>query len=551
MLYVFISVRLRADWGDHAAIDETGGTIRHLGGAEVRARVIRSKSGSADAGVQPLSTAGQGMTPFADAVLALGKDERHGEQIVSFHALPWSQGRSFADSGLLGEKYRLLFGPEFLASEVSYSSGALDSYVRPTASLDLAQQLAADAFGANYTFFVTCGTTIANQVAFEALAGTQRRVLVDRTAHQSLHVAVGHSRAAVEYAPSTETLHEAGELLLDVPQMLKMVETAARSGRPYETVILAASSYDGLLYDMDQILPACLKVSPTTAFLVDEAWAAINTFHPRLRPFTAMYAAERLAAAGTPITLLVTQSAHKSMSAARQGSYLHVVSDATMVARVASILYGRHTTSPSIPILASLDLARAHAQSDGARLLQYELDLAEKIRATIADDARLAQYRTASFPVTDSAHGRYFVPDPTKVLIDVTGLGIEGDEARLRLFHDYGIYVSRTVPRGFLANLHIGISDADVNRLLGALRSIARREYGRMSRRAALPVDPGAIVDGLVIAYPPGVPIAVPGELWTDQLRERVKAGRHGGAEIYILPVDQTNNFSTIDTDVS
>jgi arginine/lysine/ornithine decarboxylase len=92
------------------------------------------------------------MTPFADAVLALRKDQRHGEQIVSFHALPWSQGRSLADSGLLGEKYRLLFGPEFLASEVSYSNGALDSYVRPTASLDLAQQLAADAFGASYTF---------------------------------------------------------------------------------------------------------------------------------------------------------------------------------------------------------------------------------------------------------------------------------------------------------------------------------------------------------------------------------------------------------------
>jgi arginine/lysine/ornithine decarboxylase len=115
-------------------------------------------------------------TPFADEVLRLRRDGRLEEPIVSFHALPWSQGRSLVGAGQIGEKYRLLFGEAFLKTEVTYSSGVLDSYFHPTASLYLAPHLAAEAFRADYTFFLTCGTSIANQVAFDALAGQDKRV---------------------------------------------------------------------------------------------------------------------------------------------------------------------------------------------------------------------------------------------------------------------------------------------------------------------------------------------------------------------------------------
>jgi Orn/Lys/Arg decarboxylase, major domain len=67
---------------------------------------------------------------------------------MSFHALPWGQGRSLAGAGPIGEKYRQLFGEAFLDTEVTYSAGVLDSYFQPSASLDLAQHLAAEAFRA-------------------------------------------------------------------------------------------------------------------------------------------------------------------------------------------------------------------------------------------------------------------------------------------------------------------------------------------------------------------------------------------------------------------
>ncbi|HZE50076.1 MAG TPA: hypothetical protein VE074_10980, partial [Jatrophihabitantaceae bacterium] len=122
---------------------------------------------------------------------------------------------------------------------------------------------------------------------------------------------------------------------------------------------------------------------------------------------------------------------------------------------------------------------------------------------------------------------------------DVTELGLRGDEVRQRLIRDYGIYVSRTLQHGFLVNLHIGITADDVERLLGALRSLARREHGRLYARPDLVNDAAATVDRLLIAYPPGVPLAVPGEPWTDQLRQRVDASRRGGADIYTLPAGE------------
>ncbi len=357
-------------------------------------------------------------TPFADAVLRLRRHEPEGDQIVSFHALPWSQGRSLTDAGALGTKYRLLFGDAYLDTEVSLSGDALDSFFRPEASLDLAQQLAADAFGADYTFFVTSGTTLANQVGVNVLAGAGRRILLDRTAHQSLHLAAAQSAATVDYAPVSELLRVAGQALLDVGGLIAMVAAAAERGTPYDAIVLAAASYDGVLYDVHSIISACHDASPTTAFLVDEAWSAINAFHPQLRPMTALAAAERMAEAGTPVTLLVTHSAHKSMSAARQGSYLHAVGDPDLLARVAVALYGRHTTSPSIPILASLDLARAHAESDGRRLVQRAIDLAATLRSTIEHDPALSGCRVVPDPVAGMGMGMsdrgYFATDPTK-----------------------------------------------------------------------------------------------------------------------------------------
>lgn len=478
-------------------------------------------------------------TPFADAVLGLGDPREAGEEIVSFHALPLSRGNGLRGDERVLERFRKLLGGGFLDHEVTYSGEVLDSFFRPTASLDHAQHLAAQAFGADRTFFVTCGTTLANQVAFDALCRRGDRVLLDRTAHQSLHVAAAHSAAEIEYGPLSNDVGHGGQPLTDVAEMIARVERAAAQGAPFDTVVLAAASYDGLIYDLHAILEACARTSPSTRYLVDEAWSAIFAFHPELRRLSALDAARRLAQGGTPVTMVVTHSAHKSMNSMRQGSYLHVAGDSGLADVVASILHGRHTTSPSVPILASLDLARAHAVLDGEHLLDNAMRLAERLRNAITSDPDLAQIRMAN-PLPGQPVPSWIAADPTKVLIEVDDLGLTGAAARSSLFRDYGIYVCRTTATGFLVNFHIGIDDDDLDRLLDALRSLASRERGtgrrfdrELTHLPQLEVDD--VVDAIVIAYPPGVPLAFPGEAWTEAIQATIEDSRRRGADIVVL----------------
>lgn len=75
-------------------------------------------------------------TPFADALLRMA-----GTGIGSLHALPAWQGHSVRHSPLR-DKYDRLFGPAYLASDLSFSSPVLDSFFRPRTCLARAQQLA-------------------------------------------------------------------------------------------------------------------------------------------------------------------------------------------------------------------------------------------------------------------------------------------------------------------------------------------------------------------------------------------------------------------------
>src|SRR5699024_4633805 len=129
-------------------------------------------------------------------------------------------------------------------------------------------------------------------------------------------------------------------------------------------ITLTNCTFDGIVYDPYKVMSECLAIKPDLVFLWDEAWFAFARFHPVTRKRTAMYAAERLEEAlstdahaaafreqqkrlydpdtGAPapdevwldeellpppdasIRVYATQSTHKTLTALRQGSMIHV-----------------------------------------------------------------------------------------------------------------------------------------------------------------------------------------------------------------------------------
>ena len=118
-----------------------------------------------------------------------------------FHALPISRGNSVVNSQWIHDMSDF-YGLNVFLAETSATSGGLDSLLEPHGPMKEAQLMAARAFGARQTFFVTNGTSTANKIVTQSLVAPGDIVLVDRNCHKSHHYAQVLAGSNVAYLDS-------------------------------------------------------------------------------------------------------------------------------------------------------------------------------------------------------------------------------------------------------------------------------------------------------------------------------------------------------------
>ena len=369
-------------------------------------------------------------TPFFAAI------QDHARRPVGvFHALPVARGGSVVGSKWISDLAEF-YGLNLLLAETSATSGGLDSLLAPVRTLKKAQELAARAFGAKHTFFVTNGTSTANKIVHQALVSPNDVVMVDRNCHKSHHHAVmltGARPAYLEAYPLNDFAFYGAVPIDRIKQLLLDYRAAGRLDE-VRMVTLTNCTFDGIVYDPERVMAECLAIKPDLVFLWDEAWFAFAAFHPVTRRRTAMAAAKRLEARlassaheqeyreqqarlfgpdGAPapdeawlaerllpspqarIRVYATQSTHKTLTSLRQGSMIHVydqdwVRDAYEPFHEA---YMTHTsTSPNYQILSSLDLGRRQVELEGFELVQRQLDLATSLSQAVARHPLLRKF---------------------------------------------------------------------------------------------------------------------------------------------------------------
>jgi len=361
-------------------------------------------------------------TPFFSAI------QDHARRPVGvFHALPIARGGSVVSSKWITDLADF-YGLNLLLAETSATSGGLDSLLAPVHTLKKAQELAARAFGAKHTFFVTNGTSTANKIVHQALTAPGDVVLVDRNCHKSHHHAVmltGSRPAYLEAYPLNDFAFYGAVPLGRIKQLLLEYRAAGRLDE-VRMVTLTNCTFDGIVYDPERVMAECLAIKPDLVFLWDEAWFAFAAFHPVTRRRTAMAAAKRLAERlkstahaqefqdqrarlfgpdGEPaadavwlkerllpspdarVRVYATQSTHKTLTSLRQGSMIHVY-DQDWVREAEEPFHEAYmthtTTSPNYQILTSLDLGRRQVELEGFELVQRQLDLATSLSQAIA-----------------------------------------------------------------------------------------------------------------------------------------------------------------------
>ncbi|MCX2749152.1 aminotransferase class I/II-fold pyridoxal phosphate-dependent enzyme [Arthrobacter sp. MI7-26] len=214
-----------------------------------------------------------------------------------FHALPVSRGGSVIHSKWindLGEFY----GLNLLLAETSATSGGLDSLLDPHGSLKQAQKLAARAFGAQKSLFVTNGTSTANKIVHQSILAPGDVVLVDRNCHKSHHYALMLAGAQVSYLDAYPLNDFSFYGAVPLESIKRMLLDYRRSGRLHEVKMLALTNctFDGIVYDVERVMEECLAIKPDLVFLWDEAWFAFAGFHHIYRRRTAMASARSLEA---------------------------------------------------------------------------------------------------------------------------------------------------------------------------------------------------------------------------------------------------------------
>ena len=459
-----------------------------------------------------------------------------------FHALPISRGASVGSSPWIRDMADF-YGTNLLLAETSATSGGLDSLLDPHGSIKRAQDLAARAFGAQRTYFVTNGTSTANKIVHQSLLAPGDVVLVDRNCHKSHHYAFMLAGARVSYLDAYPLDKYAFYGAVPVASLKRRLLEYRRAGRLHEVkmVTLTNCTFDGVVYDVERVMEECLAIKPDLVFLWDEAWFAFARSHPVYRRRTGMAAAAALEAAfsspayaarhaeqaaalhdpatGEPIddeawlnTRLIpdpakarlrvyaTQSTHKTLTSLRQGSMIHVYDQDFAESNQESFreAYMTHTsTSPNYQILASLDIGRRQVELEGFGLVQRQSDLAVSVAQAVARHPLLKKYfrvlssrdligpqyreTTSTMPLRDGLaeledawQRDEFVIDPSRLTLDISRTGIDGDTFRHSyLMDDHGIQVNKTSRNTVLFMTNIGTSRSSVAYLIEVLVKLA------------------------------------------------------------------------------
>ncbi|MEJ8655384.1 amino acid decarboxylase [Streptomyces sp. MS1.AVA.4] len=425
-----------------------------------------------------------------------------------------------ADTASFGPLTSLL-GPEALRLDFPPLLDGID--LGPTAPLGEALSLAAEAWGARRTWFLTNGASQGNQIASLVTPALGRVLVVQRSVHSSVIdglVLSGLEAAFVQPSVDEEQGIAHGVTAEDLAKALAEHPDAAAA-------YVVSPSYFGAVADVRALAETAHAAG--VPLIVDEAWGSHFGFHPALPGNALSQGAD-----------LVTSSTHKLAGSLTQSAMLHLghgpFADRLepLVDRAFRLV---QSTSASALLMASLDLARATLVA-GHDAIGASVEAADTVRRVIR---RLGRYAIVSdsfglFPDIAAA-------DPLRIAIDTRSGGISGHEARRLLSRDHQIMVEVATDSAIVAVVGAG-AVPDTDRFIEALhclptplvdagpddrsrlrlpapgpaRLTAREAFLCPSRSVPAGEAVGMISADTLAAYPPGIPNVLPGEVITAEV---------------------------------
>jgi arginine/lysine/ornithine decarboxylase len=427
-----------------------------------------------------------------------------------------------------------IMGADVFRSDVLTLNG-LDDRRESQGVVSQAQELMADAVGAERAFFSTCGSSLSVKASIMSVAGPGEKLLISRNAHKS--VISGLIISGVQ--PVWVHPHFDAERNLAHPPEPDGVRAALEANPDVKGMLLITPTDWGTCADIAGVSALCHERD--LPLIVDEAWGAHLPFHSDLPAWGMDAGAD-----------LVVTSVHKMGGAVEQSSVFHLQGDRINP----DVLSAREdilgTTSYSSLVYLSLDGWRRQMVEHGQQLLETALGRAHRIRREIDGMSGLDLMGREVIGT-----GGAFDLDPLALTIDVRQLGITGYQATEWLRAQRHIDIGSADACRISARLTHADDDETERLLIEGLRALVQNAGSMerpptvdlpapralelesvMSPRAAFfaPVEQvpvaeaaGRVVAELISPYPPGVPVLAPGERITQEVLDYLTTGVQAG----------------------
>ena len=403
----------------------------------------------------------------------------------------------------------------------------LDLLDHPRGVIRDAESLLANLYGADEGFFLVNGSTFGVQAMIMAACPPGAKILLPRNVHKSaINALILTGAVPVFLAPETDARWGISHGLT-----LETVKEAVSEHPDAAALLVVNPTYYGAASDLAAIVAYCHRRQ--IAVLVDEAHGAHLHFHDDL-PKSAMQCGADLC----------TMSLHKTCGSLTQSSALLVNEGLVDHQTVRGAINLTQTTSASYLLMASLDATRALLATEGRERLSVLLPRVAAARARIAALPGLEVLSSA-----DVGRPGIFAYDGTKIAVKVNGLGISGYEAYRHMRERLGIQLELAEPHTVLAVCSFADDERTLAALADAFASLSREFHGTRPPleawtpdaegggipRPRLVVPPrdafyapsrivpvseaeGEISGESLMAYPPGIPLVIPGERITREV---------------------------------
>ncbi len=446
---------------------------------------------------------------------------QHEKTLAAFHMPGHKGGRGINPKG--AEFYL-----ELLKLDLTELAG-LDDLHHPRGIILEAQQMAAKLFHAEQTFFLVNGSTGGNLVMVLAACDAGDKLIVERNAHKSIINGLLLAGARpVFVAPEIDQ-----GLGIARGVTLAVLQEALADNPDAKGVLLTNPSYYGYSRDLAEISELVHRYN--MPLLVDEAHGAHYGFHPAF-PLSAMMQGADVA----------VQSTHKMLSAMGMGSMLHVNGARIDRERLSFFLEMVQSSSPSYPIMASLDLTRAWIAEEGSAIWDEALAAIGEFKGSLF--GKLTELELISY-------------EPLKLIIhlknqvEINGKVFTGEDLNQRLMRR-GIYVELADYSNVLCLFSAGTKKQELDMLWTALMEIDQElsmlaqaklvktepKQGLQDKAMTAPIDytfqgidlnyiltakneivPLAVAKNrraseMITPYPPGIPVIQLGERITSEM---------------------------------